>query len=38
LRESIVDVNGFHLLCDQFEADCASGLWQWHPVDDTLLR
>ena len=38
LRESIVDVSGFHLLCDQFEADCASGLWQWHPVDDTLLR
>ena len=38
LRESIVDVSGFHLLCDQFEADCAGGLWQWHPVDDALLR
>ena len=38
LRERIVEVNGFHLLCDQFEADCASGLWRWHPVDDTLLR
>ncbi|HWB06564.1 MAG TPA: type II toxin-antitoxin system VapC family toxin [Verrucomicrobiales bacterium] len=37
-RECIVDVSGFHLLCDQFEADCASGLWQWHPVGDTLLR
>ncbi len=36
-RESIVDVSGFHLLCDQFEADCASGLWRWHPVDETLL-
>jgi len=38
LRESIVDVSGYHLLCDQFDADCASGLWQWHPVDDALLR
>ena len=38
LRERIVEVNGFHLLCDQFEADCASGLWRWHPVDETLLR
>ena len=37
-RESIVDESGFHLLCDQFDADCASGLWRWHPVDDTLLR
>ncbi len=33
-----MDGSGFHLLCDQFEADCASGLWQCHPVDDTLLR
>ena len=38
LRENIVDAGGFHLLCDQFEADCDSGLWQWHPVDDSLLR
>jgi hypothetical protein len=38
LREGIVDGNGFHLLCDQFESDCASGLWQWRPVDDELLR
>jgi hypothetical protein len=37
-REGIVDVSGFHLLCDQFEADCAAGVWQWLPVDDTLLR
>jgi predicted nucleic acid-binding protein len=37
LREGIVDVNGFHLLCDQFDADCASGLWQWRAVDDALL-
>ena len=37
LRESVVDVSGFHLLCDQFEADCASGLWQWRAVDDALL-
>ena len=37
-REHIVNENGFHLLCDQFEADCASGLWQWHPVDEVLLR
>ena len=26
LRESVVDVSGFHLLCDQFASDCASGL------------
>jgi predicted nucleic acid-binding protein len=38
LRENIVDLRGYHLLCDQFEADCASGLWQWHPLDDTLVR
>ena len=37
LRESVVDVSGFHLLCDQFEADCASGLWEWRAVDDALL-
>ena len=37
LRERVVDVSGFHLLCDQFEADCASGLWQWRPVDDARL-
>ena len=37
-REGVVDVAGFQLLCDQFEADCASGLWQWHPVDDALLH
>ena len=37
LRENVVDVSGFHLLCDQFEADCASGLWQWPAVDDALL-
>jgi predicted nucleic acid-binding protein len=37
LREGIVDVSGFHLLCDQFEADCASGLWQWRALDGALL-
>ncbi len=37
LRESVVDVSGFQLLCEQFEADCASGLWQWRAVDDALL-
>ena len=36
-REGFVDTDGFHLLCDQFEADCASGLWQWRAVDDALL-
>jgi hypothetical protein len=36
-REGIVDMSGFHLLCDQFESDCASGLWLWRPVDDALL-
>jgi hypothetical protein len=37
-RENIVDLKGYHLLCDQFETDCGCDLWQWHPVDDTLLR
>jgi hypothetical protein len=37
LREGIVDMNGFYLLCDQFNADCASGLWQWRAIDDVLL-
>lgn len=36
-REGIVDYQGFQLLCDQFESDCASGLWHWHPVDDVLV-
>jgi len=36
-RENIVDLKGLHLLCDQFEADCVSGLWQWHPMDDGLM-
>ena len=26
LREGVVDGGGFHLLCDQFESDCASDL------------
>ena len=38
LREGVVDLSGFHRLCDQLESDCASGLWQWRPVDDELLR
>jgi hypothetical protein len=37
LREGVVEVSGFHLLCDQFESDCSSGLWQWRTVDDALL-
>lgn len=37
-RENVVTEGGFHLLCDQFEADCTSGLWQWHPADDNLFR
>ena len=37
-RECVVDERGFHLLCDQFESDCASGLGQWIPMDDGLLR
>ena len=37
-REQIVDENGYRLLCDQFEADCAHGLWQWLPLDDALLK
>ncbi|EDY20021.1 conserved hypothetical protein [Chthoniobacter flavus Ellin428] len=38
LRENVVDEAGFRLLCDQFETDCLGGLWQWHPLDDVLLR
>ncbi len=37
LREGIVDEAGFHLLCDQFESDCASGLWCWHSLDEALV-
>jgi predicted nucleic acid-binding protein len=36
-REHAVDQFGFHLLCDQFDADCAAGLWRWLPVDDHLI-
>lgn len=35
-REGIVDLAGFHLLCDQFESDCANGLWHWMPMNDAL--
>lgn len=38
LREGVVDVAGFQLLCIQFESDCAAGLWQWRPVDDYLVH
>jgi predicted nucleic acid-binding protein len=38
LREGVVDMSGFHLLCDQFESDCTGGLWQWRPVDESLIR
>src|SRR4051812_7097752 len=37
-REGVVDESGFHLLRDQFETDCANGLWLWHSVDEALLR
>ncbi len=37
LREGIVDVSGFHLLCDQFDSDCAAGLWRWRAMDDAIL-
>jgi predicted nucleic acid-binding protein len=37
-REKVVDEAGFHLLCDQFETDCAAGLWRWLPLDDALLK
>lgn len=38
LREGVVDAEGFALLCDQFEADCGSGLWTWYPVEDPILH
>lgn len=37
LREGIVGVSGFQLLCDQFATDCANGLWQWRSLDDSLI-
>jgi len=37
-REAVVDTAGFQLLCDQFESDCATGLWRWYALDDALLR
>lgn len=36
-RENAVDSKGYALLCDQFELDCAQGLWHWQPLDDALL-
>ena len=38
LREGRLDAAQFSMLLAQFESDCASGLWQWRPVDDELLR
>ena len=37
-REKVVDEAGFQLLCDQFEADCAAGMWRWVPLDDAVLN
>ena len=37
LREGAVDAPGFALLCDQFEADCAAGLWMWFGQEDALV-
>ena len=36
-REGAVDAAGFALLCDQFEADCANGLWLWFGPADALV-
>ncbi len=38
LREGVLGADGFALLCDQFEADCGSGLWTWYPVEDAILH
>ena len=38
LRERAVTNAGFRHLCEQFEADCEAGLWQWFPLSAALLE
>lgn len=38
LREGQVTASEFQLLCDQFETDCAKGVWSWFPVTWQLLE
>lgn len=37
LREGLVTTAELQLACDQFDSDCASGLWAWFPVGSALI-
>ena len=37
LRERAFPPIAFHALCEQFEADCESSVWEWLPLSATLV-
>ncbi len=37
LRERAFSPKAFEALCEQFEADCDSSLWEWLPVSTALV-
>ena len=38
LREGTVPQADFDFFCAQFEADCATGLWTWLPLPESLAH
>ena len=37
LRERAFPPRAFDTLCEQFEADCESSVWEWLPLSATLV-
>ena len=37
LREGLMPQAEFEHFCQQFQADCAAGLWMWFPMQDGLI-
>lgn len=37
LRERAFPPRAFRALCEQFEADCESAVWEWLPLSATLV-
>lgn len=38
LREGLASSEQFETLMDQFESDCAAGLWTWLPLTPAILQ
>ncbi|MBA3963919.1 MAG: type II toxin-antitoxin system VapC family toxin [Chthoniobacterales bacterium] len=37
LRERAISTRVFAILCEQFQADCDAGLWEWLPLSPALI-